>query len=355
MAKKRFYVNKTGFEMFDVFRAYGLAFAITGIQSSKVDAKISDRGYLYYVDVDGDGVLPNKPDPELFADSDDWIRVFDRGKWRKDAKKKPPKPDCEEIFNTKYQKILDLHSHMEYVPSIGYKVNDGRTLYQTFDVSASKGFREAKVGSTYHDGTQLYVDKYSWSIACIGRVFFGVRVDRGGRKKGYALTVAPNPDEVLLHEHRQIRKDLDLKSLCGLSPNATLVHYAVKLSLLLAKRRPNIKYGSIIFNVLQRTGQKPKPSGGGRYNLDLLEKLLNPAIIGVGIRILQKFDEEFELSAIKGIRQDVALALTDFLLRPTLENFRTFESLYIRGQINRKFDPWKKDQLEELLNHVEIA
>jgi hypothetical protein len=353
MVKERFYVNKTGFEMFDVFRAYGLAFAITGIQSSKVDARISDRGYLYCIDVDG--APSNKPDPELFVDSDDWIRVFGRGKWRKDAKKKPPKPDCEEIFNTKYQKILDLHRDMGYVPHIGYKVKEGRTLYQTFDVSASKGFREAKVGSTYHDGTQLYVDKYSWSIACIGRVFFGVRIARGGRKKGYALTVAPNPDEVLLHEHRQIRKDLDLKRLCGLSPNATLVHYAVKLSLFLAKRRPETKYESIIFNVLQRTGQQPKPSGGGRYSLGLLEKFLNPSIISVGIRVLEKFDEEFELSTIKGIRQDIALALADFLLRPNLENFRTFASLYIRGQIKRKFNPWKKDQLEEILNHVEIA
>ena len=340
--------------MFDVFRAYGLAFAITGFQSSKAEAKISDKDYMYYVDVDCDGALPNKPDSELFVDSDYWRGVFGRGKWRKDAKKKPPKIDCEEIFSAEYQKILDIHRRMDYVPEIGNNLKDGRTLYQTFDVSASKGFREEKVGSTYHEGSQLFVDKYSWTVACIGRVFFGARIIRGGRKKGYVLTVVPNPEQVLLHEQRQFQKDLDSKHLCGLSPNATLVHYAVKLSLLLARKRHNIKYGSIVFNVLQKTGQQPKPSGGGKYSLDLLEKLLTPTT-SIGIKILQEFDKELELSGIKGIRQNVALALTDFLLHPTLENFRTFESLYIRGQIDKKFPPWEKEQLEEILNHVEVA
>jgi len=349
MRKERFYVNKTGFEMFDVFRAYGLAFAITGFQSSNVDARISDEGYMYCVDIDG--TIPNKPDPEIFVDSDEWMKVFGKGTRRKDAKKKLPKVDCEETFNAEYQKILDLHRRMDYVPVIGDRLEDGRTLYQTFDVSASKGFREAKVGSTYHEGSQLYVDKYSWAVACIGRVFFGVRVVRGGRKKGYVLTLVPNPEVVLLHEQRQFLKDLDLKHLCGLSPNATLVHYAVKLSLLLTKKRPDIKYGSIVFNVLRRTGQQSKPAGGGKYSLDLLEKL------STSRRVLEEFDREFALSFVKGIRQDVALTLTDFLLHPTLEDFRTFESLYIRGQIDKKvkLPLWEKEQLEEILKHVEAA
>lgn len=349
MARERFYVNKTGFEMFDVFRAYGLAFAITGFQSYNVDARISDKDYMYCVDVEG--TIPNKPDPELFVDSDEWMKVFGRRKWRKDAKKKPPKIDCEEIFNAEYQKILDLHRRMDRVPDIGNKTKESRTLYQTFDVSASKGFREAKVGSTYHEGSQLYVDKYSWSVACIGRVFFGVRIVRGGRKKGYALTLVPTPKAVLLHEQRQFLKDLDLKHLCGLSPNATLVHYGVKLSLLLTEKRPNIRYGSIAFNVLQRTGQQPKPAGGGKYSLDLLEKL------STSRKVLEGFDREFALSFVKGVRQDVALALTDFLLRPTLENFRTLESLYIRGQIDKKvkLPLWERGQLEEILDNVEVA
>jgi len=350
MARERFYVNKTGFEMFDVFRAYGLAFSITGFRG-EAEVEIIDKHYAYYVDI-VNGSVSDRPDAELFADISMWEGVFGKGKLRKDAKKKPTKIACEEILNREYKKILDLHSHEDYVPEIGNDHKDCETLYQTIDVSASKGFREEKMGSTYHEGSQLYVDRYSWVIVCIGRVFFGTRIARGGRKKGYVLTVIPNPEKVLLHEQRQFQKDLDLKYLCGLSPNATLVHYAVKLSLLLTKKRPTIEYSNIVFNVLQKTGQKPKPSGGGKYSLDLLEKL---SMSRSGIEVLEEFDKEFALSYVKGIRQDVASALTDFLLRPTLENFRTFESLYIRGQIDKKFYPWEKEQLEEILNHVEVA
>jgi hypothetical protein len=350
MVQERFYVNKTGFEMFDVFRAYGLAFSITGFQA-EAEVKIVDKDYAYYIDI-VNGSISDRPDAELFADINMWEGVFGKGKLRKDAKKKPTKIACEEILNREYKKILDLHSYTDYVPEIGNDPKDCETLYQTIDVSASKGFREEKMGSTYHEGSQLYVDRYSWVIACIGRVFFGARIVRGGRKKGYILTVIPNPEKVLLHEQRQFQKDLELKYLCGLSPNATLVHYAVKLFLLLTKKRPNIEYSSIVFNVLQKTGQKPKPSGGGKYSLDLLEKL---SMSRSGIKVLEEFDKEFASSYAKGIRQDVALALTDFLLHPTLENFRTFESLYIRGQIDKKFYPWEKEQLEEILNHVEVA
>lgn len=352
MGKERFYVNKTRFEMFDVCRAYGLAFLITGF-GEEATATIIDKEYTYYIDV-VEGSILGKPDAELFADVDEWRSVFGRSGGRKDAKEKPPKLYCEEVLNNEYSNILDIHRRMDYVPEFENKKQEGkRTLYQIFDVSASKGFREQKKGLVYHEGSQLFVDQYSWVLACIGRVFFGFRIIRGEKKRGYILTVIPNPAEVLLPEHRQIQKDLDQKQLCGISPNATLVHYAIKLTLLLKRRKPKTRYDVIIFNALQKTGQSPKPGGGGKYSLNFLESL---AETPQGFLALKEIDKKFPLSRrVKGIQQDLALALTDFLLRPTLENFRTFESLYIRGQINKKFYPWHKQQLEEIMKYVEAV
>ena len=352
MVKERFYVNKTGFELFDAFRVYGLAFTISGFQAMP-EVKIVDSGYAYYIDVI-DGSISKSPDPELFAEVSNWINAFGKEKTRKDAKKKPTKMACEEVLNKEYGKILDLYSHSDFFPQIGSLSKNSETLSQIIDISASKGFREEKIGTTYHEGSQLYVDKYSWAVACVGRAFFGAQIIRGGRKKGYILTLVPNPKKVILHEQRQLQSDLDLSGLCGLSPNGTLVHYAIKLYLLLTKKRRNIQYDTVIFNALRKTSQKPKPSGGGKYSLNFLEAI---SMSHYGIEILKELDKQFASSDTKGIRQDVGYVLTDFLLRPTLENLRTYERLYILGQINekQKFFPWEKEQWEVILKHVEIT
>jgi hypothetical protein len=338
--------------LFDIFRAYGLAFAISGFKANP-ETQILDKGYAYYIDII-EGCTSKNPDPELFADTDNWINAFGKEKTRKDAKKKPTKAACEELLGKEYDKILSLYKQMDFFPRIGNAIKDGETLYQTIDISASKGFREEKCGVTYHDGSQLSVDKYSWVLACLGRVFFGAQINCGGRNKGYILTIVPNPYKVLLHEQRQLQRDLSLSGLCVFSPNGTLVHYAIKLYLLLSKSRHNIKYDNILFNSLRKTGQKPKPSGGGKYSLSLLERFSKS---NGGSKILEELDRELELSSVKGFRQNIGFALTDFLLRPTLQNFRTYERLYILGQINEsnQFSTWEKEQWEEIIKNVEVT
>jgi hypothetical protein len=104
---------------------------------------------------------------------------------------------------------------------------------------------------------------------------------------------------------------------------------------------------------MRKTGQQPKPGGGGKYSLIFLEKI---AKTPAGVLALHEISKKFPLSSrVKGIQQDLALALTDFLLRPTLENYKTFESLYVRSQINRKSHPWEKQQLKEILKYVEVT
>jgi hypothetical protein len=331
--------------MFDVFRAYGLAFLVASTEDILV--RIRDIGYAYKIDAEG--MLPKRLNFLLLEECQDWSNIFGTFKERKDSKKKPPWEDLEEILTQNFVQILNIHRRVNFLPNIGKNIKDGRTLYQTIEVSAAKGFREGKRGS-YHEGTQLEVDKYSWAIACIGVALTSV----WKKTQSFISSMVPNPFDVLLFSHRTIQNDLD-KRVCLISANTALVHYSVRLTLLIAERKlsHNVKYESILFNVMQRTGQQPKPAGGGRYSLTFLEKL---ATTQEGIRALKEIDKKFPLSSrSKRIEQNLALALTDFLLRPTLENYRVFESLYIRGQINRKFYPWGKEELEELLKYVEIV
>jgi len=351
MKTHHFIINKTSFDMFDVFRAYGLAYLISGFEKN-VETNIYDNGYAFTVEAHGD--LPTKPDPKLFEEiGSAWSIIFRTFKERKDLKMPHPRRDAEEIVTQNYNHLLDLHKNHDFIPQIGKKVKDGRTLYQTLDVSAAKGYREEK-RDVYHEGSQIEVDKYSWATAVIGAAWSSVWPQNLMRRDAtFLMCMVPNPKRVLLISHRDVQNRLN-KQLCVISANTALMHYSVKLVQLIREKSDEIEYDDIIFNVMQKTGQQPKPGGGGKYSLSFLEKLVESS---AGFYVLERIDKYFLPTSprVKGIRQNVALALTDFLLHPTLENFRTFESLYIRGQIDKKFYPWEKEQLEEILHHVEVA
>ncbi|MEM2147884.1 MAG: hypothetical protein QXJ94_04700 [Candidatus Bathyarchaeia archaeon] len=347
MAIETFFINKSSFEILDTFRAYGLAFLVSGLNEEDTEVTIKDQGYAYVLEVNGP--IPNKPDPSLFVDRKEWRAIFRTYKERKDSKKAPPKNDVEKIITNEFPQILSIHKDPTFSPTIGGDVKDGKTLYQTLDIACAKGYREEK-RNVYHDGTQLELDHYSWAVTCIGAAWASVWKET----ESFILFITPNPSSVLLGSHRTIQKDLD-ERLCSISPNSALVHYAIKIALLIAEKRLShtIHYDSVIFNVMQKTGQQPKPAGGGRYGLGILEKLADTP---TGIAALSRIEKMFPLSSnVAGARQSITLALTDFLLRPTLTNFRIFESLYIRGQVKGELYPWDKTQLGELLKYVEIA
>ncbi|MGC8850099.1 MAG: hypothetical protein ACP5QI_06465, partial [Candidatus Bathyarchaeia archaeon] len=225
------------------------------------------------------------------------------------------------------------------------------TLYQSLDVSASKGFREEKRGAMYHEGSQLQVDKYSWAIAVLGAVHF----ISWRKSPDFIVALVPDPIEIYLFEHREIHEEIDQEVICGISTTTALAHYSVKLAIQKGKRgrAPKVRYDSVIFNVMQKTGQQPKPGGGGKYSLSFLERLAGDSH---GLKTLDELDRLFSVSRqAKGIRQDIALALSEFLMRPSLENLRRWESLYIRGHINEGLYLWKRPLLEEILRNVEIV
>jgi len=348
--KERLYINKTGLELFDVIRAYGLGIMISGIRYEETGVTIKDVGYAYALDIEGE--LPKEPDEELFVgDEIKWRQIFRTFKVRKDAKKPHPREDVEEIISQNFEKILEIHRQSDFIPKIGKNVKGGRTLYQTLDVSAAKGFREEKRGVTYHDGNQLQVDRYSWAVAVIGAIHFVSWKESAD----FITILVPNPLEVFLLEHREIHSELDKEGICRISAATALTHYSIKLAIQVAKRKraQMIKYDSVIFNVMQKTGQQPKPGGGGKYSLDFLEKLAESS---QGLEVLEKLSRLFTVSRqVKGIRQDIALATAEFLVRPSFENFKKWESLYIRGYINEKLPLWDKSLLEEIVKNVEAT
>jgi len=348
-----FFVNKTGLEMFDVSRAYGLAFALQGIATERdLEVKIEDKNYTYIITADGE--LQDFLDPQVLEVAEDGLSQIFRN-----PKIKSSKGEVKEILTEEYGKILDLHRNPGYHPEIGKKVKDGRTIYQSLDVSASKGFREPKLGSRYIEGDQITVDKYSWAIGCLGAAIVAKRRSVGTEMRSHDwITLIPNPLKVFVDNHRQIQEDLKAeKGICTISSTTAIVHYAIKIAkkVLESKESFDIKYDSIVFNLVKSTGHQTKPGGGGKYSLSFIDKVANEKY---GYKALERLDEILRLGRLgfkKGLNQSLALALADFLIHPTLDNFRRCEDLNIRGYINENVPLWKEGELEAILRHVEVV
>ncbi|MGQ9680614.1 MAG: hypothetical protein ACUVV4_07625 [Candidatus Bathyarchaeia archaeon] len=345
---KLFYINKTGLEIFDIFRVFGLAFSIRGVSNEDIDIQIKDSGYAFLLEAKG--VLPNKPDPQLFLASENrWKNVFRTFRERKDSKVKPPWEEVKDIIENEYSEMINFHRSLTYVPEIGKQVKAGKTLYQSLDNSAAKGFREEKLGLGYHEGTQIQVDKFSWALGCLGATMTGTWMWGGD----FILTLIPSPFNLSINSHRQIQEDMKQEKVTNISHLSAVAHFSVKLTEKIALRRTSsgMVYDSVVFNVMKKTGQQPKPGGGGKLGLEFLNALAKNEL---GIEVLKKFDFILRSGFVKGIKQSLALALTDFIIHPTIDNFSRCEDLNIRGNISENIPLWNRSELEVVMKNVHI-
>ncbi|MEM1874845.1 MAG: hypothetical protein QXP51_04570, partial [Candidatus Hadarchaeales archaeon] len=124
---------------------------------------------------------------------------------------------------------------------------------------------------------------------------------------------------------------------------------------LLEERRisEEVVYDSIVFNIMRKTGQQPKPAGGGRYELEFLKSIASEE---KGRDALNTMDEVFNMGFVKGIKQDMASALADFILHPTLENLQRYEDLHLRAHLKREKVPyWNERSWTEVMKHVQTV
>lgn len=343
-SSESYFINKTGYEMFDVTRAFGLALSIEGLTYEGVRTRITDWGRAFAITVTG--TKKDVPDPQLFADDSVWQRVFATHRERKDSKKSHPKEDIKRILTDRYEETLSEHSNPLFNPKIGRSIADGRTFYQSMDISAAKGLREEKKSATYSEGTQLLVDPLSWAVSCLGHAFFVSTY----RPSDFILTLVPNPSDIQFLHHRQIKKDLDSETVCRASAGVALAHYATKLVRTIALRKDTkAEYESVVYNLQRRTGQQPKPSGGGRYGLDFLVRL---ACQPRGVDALAWIDRTISLGWRKGIRQDMASSLSDLIGHPDATSLKRFASLSARAQAKGEASPWEREVFEEVIRNV---
>jgi hypothetical protein len=318
--------------MFDMERAYGLSLLISKVTGSSSVA-IKDVGSAYTIECDvpiSDIEENQKRDLEtLFADPN----KFNYSLATQLSGREAVVNDAKEVATEEAAEILKLHATPSFSVRLSTKkTKDNMTLYQSLDVTASKSFRELKMGLSYGEGGQLYVDKFSFSIALIGSAFFC----HPKPTRDFLISIGPNPAQVNVPNHMAIQNDMKIEHLCAVSDLTVLSHYAVSLSLVLGERQEKGEllnsYECLVFNEMRRTGKQFKPSGGGRFPL---EYCLNLSKSKWGMEMLRIMEGMFRRGFVKGNPQRLAFALAQFLSEPSLDNYSRYIDVHLRGYIEK--------------------
>jgi len=351
------YVNKTNMPMFDMERAYGLSLLISKITGSSSTA-IRDLGLAYVIESDvsiSDIDETQKRDLEtLFANPSKFnyplaTQLRDRETVVNESKS---------VVLEEALEILKMHSSPSFTVRLSTKKAENHvTLYQSLDVTASKSFRELKMGLTYDEGGQLYVDKFSFSIALIGSAFF----THFQPSRDFLMSIGPNPAEINMLDHMAIQNDMKTEHLCTVSSLTVLSHYAVSLSLVLGEKQEKRElfnsYDCLIFNEMRRTGKQFKPSGSGRFPL---EYCLNLSKNKDGMEMLKIMEGIFRRGFVKGNPQRLALTSAQFLSEPSLDNYARYIDVHLRGYMekdkNKRISTlYNKASLGEGMKHVKFG
>lgn len=332
----RFWITKSGLEIFDVARAYGLAALLSyADEDGSTSPVISDAGAVYCVDFPG-----GKPSAARLTDASNsgWLEAFAIGDFRD-----PLSPQWNSLFVTDAAKFKEskrcavkrlLEGRLDDLleqASLARLVADfdgGETLPGGLDPVAFKGLRGRTRGQ-YTEG-QTKVDQLNWALACLGGALTGRFLYQRGA--GY-FVIYPVPESVEWTDFREVRKQTYGERLNYLSVQNAAAHYSVVLAEHLRRRAASglastARYSNLLYFSLFKTGNQWKPGGAGRLNLQpLLDLALKRPHEAEGV--FKVWQYLFRRGSARG-NEDLALAITELVMHPTLESYERHVRVFNR-------------------------
>ncbi|MBC7362798.1 MAG: hypothetical protein H5U06_11065 [Candidatus Aminicenantes bacterium] len=287
---------------------------------------------------------------QLF-ESNNWNKVFltYKDKWPQQVER------VKKILSEDLNKIERTFQRPDSLPEIS--TAKGETLSGPLDPSAFKGLR-GKTRGDYSEG-QTKVDSYNWALACLGGSIAGrYSVQRSQGNKCNYFVVFPVPQKIELSNFLEIRESVYAKGLSYLSVQNAAAHFAVLLSekmmeLFFSKSQFSDKFSGIFYFSLVQTGQQFKPSSGGNLSLYPLMELAfskNPVVADV----FKNWDYLFRKGSVKGC-EDLGLAITNFIMHPTLESYETHARIFLRyiieGEVKGE-NYYSENSLKEVINYA---
>jgi hypothetical protein len=353
----QYYVVKSGMQIYDLSRAYGLGLILEKLCGSPL--KVKDLNYCYGIEVTSNYDLKKvKRLAGLLNKEDDkkWDYIFltlkGRGKLEKIK-------NCKKLIVNKklISSILDKFATIKQPEFSESKKEKYETLYQSLDLSATKGFREKIRGRMYHEGSQLYVPIEDFILSIIGHYNFTIwNWNKDGKLililfnpsvEGVQIGISPDAREIT----KRIGESLKTYSI-GILP--TLAYTAVSLAkeISMQKEKP-VKFSNLFFGVMVGSGQQRKPYGGGIYPLDFLYRFIDST---------EKSGEIFEqwLNVFRSTSnpkmagyEELALYLSEFITYPSQETFERYLRSHLRIFLSQaKPKLYENEIMQEVLKNV---
>lgn len=333
----RFWITKSGLEIFDVARAYGLAALLSyADEAQSASPVVSDAGAVYCVDLPGG--KPSASRLKSGANNSGWLEAFAIDDFRNPLSpqwnslfvtdtaefKKKKRKAARDLLKTRLDDLLGRAKQ----PGLVADFESGETLPGGLDPVAFKGLRGRTRGQ-YTEG-QTKVDQLNWALACLGGALAGRFLYQRGA--GY-FVVYPVPESMDWTDFREVRKKTYGQRLSYLSVQNAAAHYSVVLAEHLRSRAASglvstTRYSNLLYFSLFKTGNQWKPGNAGRLNLQpLLDLALGRPHDAAGV--FKVWQYLFRRGSKRG-NEDLALAVTDLIMHPTLDSYERHVRVFTR-------------------------
>jgi hypothetical protein len=331
-----FYIRKTGMEIFDITRAYGLAW-ILSILSEDFNTRVRDKEWYFEI-------ICNR---KISYSRISHLRTltFNSLSWDESMK---TYTDRKKIIKMRNQinKILSSKKSLEKIIS-KYKdleqdlnqsvINKKGTLLLSLDPRAAKGIREQILGRKYDEGSNIKCALEDVLLSIVGHL--NSTVYNYGDKILLGVVPGPSVEGVLIRALKDVHKHLadGVKSYHPAGTFSTVTYSAILLYLYILKRTENKTASplrrddicSLFFYSMNKTGSQWKPGELGVFDMSHLDDIPKN-ILEIWADLLRKIRDLY--FSKKGDFRNVAVYLAEFIENKSLESY----TRYVYSHLNMK-------------------
>jgi hypothetical protein len=346
---------KSGLEIFDTCRAYGLAQLLRAVAQGTSVPTITDWGIRFSINI------PSQIKATAFEDFDEWKAIFSGDNWQRVflTYKRAWSSQRDKVKKSLERRVTEILVKAETDGlTVGF---EGKfVLPGPLDPVGFKGLKGMTAGS-YSEG-QTTVDELNWALGCLGAaVAQRYKIQKAvGNKWEYFVTV-PVPEEVRFSDFHKVRQIVYDKGLAYNGVRNAAAHFSLLLAYAIREKgqgNPHFpaRFSNVFYFSLFQSGQQFKPSVGGVVNVGrLIEIALSRP--DAALEMFKTWDYLFRRGSAQG-NEDLAQAITELVMVPSLETYYRHARIFNRYVVDRnkgvkRENLYTERALEEVMHYVQ--
>jgi hypothetical protein len=346
-------VLKSGFEIFDTCRAYGLAQLLHCLTRGVVAPVIRDAGQAFVVELQPAAAFSD------LAKSEEWHAVLGQEAWQQvfltyKARWTEQREKVRAVIEKKLQTILT-----DSRGGLSAELDGPCTLPGPLEPGAFKGLKG--VTTTAYNEAATAVDEINWALACVGAVVaqrYRAQKVTGGKWEYYVTL--PIPDLVRFSDFHAVRELVYGQGLAYRGLRNAVAHFSVLLAEAIRQRASGnpslpLRFSGVLYFSLFPSRSQYKPAAGGVFQVGRLMDLAlsgRPAVA----EAFATWNYVFRRGSVQG-GEDLAEAITEFVMAPSLESYYRHARVFLRYVTDRRKgvkqdNLYTEDALREVMNYA---